>query len=633
MMALLPALFSAGLLCPAPHGRILAWNVEDDLAVPVRQWRSLTYDKLSSHLAFDGSLLWIGTVGGGVIRWDTATGTYVKSTRVDHGLASDFVNDMTLEHGLPWVATDRGLSHWNGVRWTTFDGSNSPLSSLVTAVDVDAAGVKWIGTYDAGLFLYDGKGWKNLSTANSGLSDDFVTSIELDASGAAWIGVWGDGVDRYDGSTWTNYDPSNSALTSYFVHVKAAHPTSGEVWFWCNDDSFFPQVGTVRYDGSSWQSFLTSNSGIHSDYIHSITIDQEDQVWFQGSDAISRWDRTSWTLFPDVPSFFDYNFPKGKSLAVRDDGELWAGTAFGFARFDGQDFVGMATPELWDGHVDGVAVTPDGTLWMSTRAGLSGLSPAFRGGWLRYSAATSPLPDDDVDSLAVTPSGGLLIGTRGGAALLQSGGWTVWTTANSGIHANQILEVGVGGDGAAWFGSAFFGGGASRLEDGTWTRFTTANGLVHNSVYAIAGTPGGPTWIGTAGGLSRLQNGQWTSWTTAQGLPHNLVNDLAVAPDGAVWMATHGGVARLANGVVTAYTTANGLPGNQANGILVEPSGIVWVGLHDFGAARFDGTTWTSFRFEDGLVNDRVLDVARGADGTLWFGTGYGVGGRRPGGS
>ncbi len=591
-----------------------------------RHWRELTYDKTSTHLAFDGEILWIGTSGGGVIRWDTGTSTYQKFTRVGAGLADNSVNDMTLEGDEPWVATNRGLSHWNGRRWRTFDGTNSPLASLVTAIAVDEAGVKWIGTYDAGLFLYDGATWTNLNTTNSGLSDDFVTSIELDAAGAAWIGAWGDGVDRFDGATWTNYDPSNSRLVSYFVHVKAAHPTDGTVWFWCDDDGFPPQVGTVRFDGTAWQSFLTSNSGIHSDYIHSITIDQQDDVWFQGPSDVCRWDGTSWTLYPDVPSFFDYNFPKGKALAMRQDGELYAGTAFGFSRFDGKGFVGMATPELWDNDVDAVALTADGTLWMSTRAGLSG----FGGGaWQHHTKADSPLPDDDVEALAATSGGGLLIGTRGGAAHLKNGSWNVWTTSNSGIHANQVLAVGSGADGAAWFGSGFFGGGVSRLKDGVWTRFTTASGLVNNAVNAIAADAAGAVWFATFGGVSRLSGGLWTSWTTAQGLVHNAVNDVAFAPGGAVWFATFGGVSRLAGGVFTNTTTANGLLGNLANAAAVEPGGAVWIGLHDFGAARFDGTAWTPFLFSDGLTNDRVLDVALAADGTVWFGTGFGVGGYR----
>jgi ligand-binding sensor domain-containing protein len=427
-----------------------------------RAWREYTYDKSAWFAELDGTGLWIGSAFGGVYRWNTLTGEARNFTRVGDGLLDNTALDLAVRDGEVWVGHWWGLSHYDGAEWETYDASNSPIHGAMAVAALD--GVLWVGTWDQGLFRYDGTTWTQFSVSNSGLSDDLVTSIEVDASGDLWIGAWGDGVDRFDGASWSNYSPADSGLISYFVWVRATHPTDGRVWAYCHDDSFNPQVGVAEFGGvSSWQMILppgsggssadgpVASSGIHSEYIHSVVVDSAGAVWYEGSGAISRQQGTSWTLFGSIPTSLPCSLPHGGALAAGPGGVLWAATDAGLLRYDGFDFESHATSGLWDMDVPEVSVDQNGTAWMATRAGVHGVKDGL---WTRYTTQNSPLFQDRIDTVAATPDGGLLVGgSQGGAAHVRDGQWTTWNTSNSGIHSDHVLAAGSSSSGAYWFGS------------------------------------------------------------------------------------------------------------------------------------------------------------------------------------
>jgi streptogramin lyase len=103
--------------------------------------------------------------------------------------------------------------------------------------------------------------------------------------------------------------------------------------------------------------------------------------------------------------------------------------------------------------------------------------------------------------------------------------------------------------------------------------------------------------------------------------------DIAVAPDGAVWVAGGGGkVVRLAPGTLfrTEYGPADGIPATVVRGIVTASDGTVWIGT-DGGAARWDGSVWTTYTTVHGLANNVVEDIAVALDGTVWFSTWGGI--------
>ncbi|MBL8113783.1 MAG: hypothetical protein JNK60_12955 [Acidobacteria bacterium] len=185
-------------------------------------------------------------------------------------------------------------------------------------------------------------------------------------------------------------------------------------------------------------------------------------------------------------------------------------------------------------------------------------------------------------------------------------------------------------------------------------------GLPQNSVFAIAQTPDGYLWLGTAEGLVRFDGVRFTvfgrrrdpavAWSyvsallvdrkgklwigtegaglvtmeggTFQDVPRTLVptrriSALLETRDGAIWIGTDGqGCLRLEGKDVRTFTDREGLASNRVNAFSQAPDGTLVIGT-EAGVSLWNGTAMKSLRTADGLVHDRVRTVLAEAGGIL----------------
>ncbi len=141
----------------------------------------------------------------------------------------------TDQNGEVWVGTDKGVAVFSnsqdiftpGVNFDAHqilvprnDGSGLAdillETELVTAITVDGANRKWIGTERAGVFLLSPDGLKEIhhfTTENSPLLSNNITDITIDANGEVFIGT-ANGLISYR-STATPGNPTNTGVYAY----------------------------------------------------------------------------------------------------------------------------------------------------------------------------------------------------------------------------------------------------------------------------------------------------------------------------------------------------------------------------------------------------------------------------------
>lgn len=206
--------------------------------------------------AADGTL-WIGTWAG-ANRFDKETERF--TTYYDE-LVNEWVYGVDVDaRGRIWFATEGGVSMYDGRdwhAWTHEDGLGAPnreglpistntglgtrarhdLSVLsqgkptynpnyVFSILVAADGTVWAGTWGGGASFFDGRRWRNLTSAD-GLAGDIVYSIAQDGNGNLWFGT-SQGLSRYDGRRWHNYG-RRDGLSDENVYAVAV-TDAGEVW-------------------------------------------------------------------------------------------------------------------------------------------------------------------------------------------------------------------------------------------------------------------------------------------------------------------------------------------------------------------------------------------------------------------
>jgi signal transduction histidine kinase/ligand-binding sensor domain-containing protein/CheY-like chemotaxis protein len=233
--------------------------------------RELRYDQTSGGLRLNdnrvmallhdrGGALWIGTMTGGLQRFEPATGL-VQSFRHDRGDPASLPANgvMTLYEdgrGDVWVGTfgggiaqiDRDTGSLSRHPHGGGDGLSSPRASAIVE---DSHGNLWIGTIGGGLNLLDRRTgrfhhYRRNDRDRNSLSDDTVYALHVDTQGQVWIGTAGGGLDRMVGSS---EDPSsvkfenqssNKELPSQVIY--GIEPDDGgRLWLSTNK-------GLVRFD-------------------------------------------------------------------------------------------------------------------------------------------------------------------------------------------------------------------------------------------------------------------------------------------------------------------------------------------------------------------------------------------------
>ncbi|MCL2462872.1 MAG: hypothetical protein FWF44_09420, partial [Defluviitaleaceae bacterium] len=292
-----------------------------------------------------------------------------------------------------------------------------------------------------GAYLYDllkTQGVSDLATVTVNCTDSFETGNK--------------------GASYCNIPMSEIKEQKYFV-AYAAGPDEDDLSAISDNDKQAPPVtATVRIyrnydDGTDWLNRLTNIKGVTvADY--------------------------SFSLYPGGIN----GIPNASLRAVAPDsaGGLWVGSYGGGAAYisaSGEitSYTTDTTPALKTNYVTGIAIAPDGGVWL-TQGGNPGSETAA---WA----------------------------AQYGFSCFKDGAFTFYDTGNSGIPSNCVYGIDVGKDGNVWLASQY------------------------NSTIA-GGDPGGLTRFDPATGASQ-------TWTTADGLPTTSAWAVKADDKGGAWVTTH----------------------------------------------------------------------------------------------
>ena len=137
-----------------------------------------------SHQNFSGT-------NTGFARWHPEDG--LKFYGIEDGLIDDSVTDLLLDRdGNLWIATQSGLSCFDGVDFSNFTTEDGLPSNLIHCVFEDRRGHLWLGT-DRGVTHYDGQLFQTIKLPHIGP----VSQILEDRDGTFWFGTALNSLVRY----------------------------------------------------------------------------------------------------------------------------------------------------------------------------------------------------------------------------------------------------------------------------------------------------------------------------------------------------------------------------------------------------------------------------------------------------
>ncbi|MCZ6632945.1 MAG: hypothetical protein O7G87_06025 [bacterium] len=351
------------------------------------------------------------------------------------GLASVRVRDIAQSGTAVWLATDRGVSRYDGMVWQTFSEADGLASDDTWSVMAEPNGTVWVGTA-RGASRFDGQDWQSF-TQIDGLPGDVVRDLLVTEDGQVWAATDG-GAALLNGQGWKAFTEIDG-LAEDWVNGLAAGP-DGAVWF-------ATERGASRFDGVSWQSFRRGE-GLQGTSVTSVFADRDGALWFaQYGVGLSRYKGGTWVTF---------NESNG----------------------------------LPDRQVRRTFQTLDGVIWVICRSGLARLvstSAAVEDRWVAYHRRMMPGLGEPYTA-GVDAQGAIWIGGPGsrGVARFDYTGKRLTV-----FHLNQAGQIGSGNgigqdrDGALWFGTEQ---GALRYDGVGWTQVRDLDGPVSGVLTDAKGT-------------------------------------------------------------------------------------------------------------------------------------------------
>lgn len=366
---------------------------------------SISGDVVTTIFEDKSGILWIGTDGDGINRLNTnekksrATFSHYKSNASD---PNSIVNNRIVSiyqdrSGVLWIGTKGGgISKYDSEKKNFVLIRNQPnaINSLshnaVRVLTEDRSGNLWIGTDGAGLDRFNPKTglytqYKNNPLNSNSLSYDFVRSIHQDRKGYLWIGTDGGGVNKLNIKTgrFTRYehDPDNPYSLGHNTIRPIFEDSKGLLWI----GTFGAGLDLFDRKTNRFLHFVNdpdNPNSISHNYVYCIYEDRSGVLWI-GTDGggLNRYNREK--------NVFDrLNHDPNNPNSIRQDniyciyednsGILWLGTRGGLNKFDPKKNSSIQYTEK-DGMpnetVYGILGDDDGNIWISTNRGLSKFDP------------------------------------------------------------------------------------------------------------------------------------------------------------------------------------------------------------------------------------------------------------------
>lgn len=478
----------------------------------------------SAIIGDSAGILWMATIGKGLMRLDTRTDeltVFTNNPDDPYSLVHNSVRALYKDgKGVLWIGSTGGLSRLDGGTFTNFatttSGRRLPETSVL-AIHPAGHDRLWVGTATDGLWLITTPSmvytaWRHDQNDPGSIPSDVIQCLYTDSHGSLWVGTESAGVGILTDGRFTTYqhDPANPFSLGHNDVQNIYEDHSGNVW-----------VGTL---GGGITKFRKTYFKLYSprsaperrlpgSEVWASLLDRSGRLWVGvhgvGVCLLEGGRVQIFKPEPGNPRALSDN----KVMCFFEDpsGRIWAGTTNGLNVFDGTGWEVMrrnpADPSsLPNNYINHIMLDSRQRLWIATFGG--GLCQYLDGRFVVYQNIPhdeTSISSNDVFRLAEDQQGNLWIGTFNGLNRFDGKSFTRFNknpSDHESLSQNTILSLAAGSDGSIWIGTD--GGGLDRYKDGRFTAYMEKDGLPSNLIYGIIEDSDRLIWVSTNAGLCRF---------------------------------------------------------------------------------------------------------------------------------
>lgn len=565
--------------------------------------------------------------------------------------SNSHINDIIQDHrGYIWIATDNGLTRYDGYNATNFSrSSESPslLSNLVLSVAEDSKHNLWVGT-SAGIQKFNRFSEKFETPRQNypGIPEfTYVNSIIEDSNGNIWFTTsrsglvcfpGGDGVPRW-------FHTTNSGIASDKTTV-VFEDKFGNIWVGTNDNGI-TLYNPVNHTMTNFSHNPSDPNSLSGNMIHSISQTNDGRLYIASLDGgIDSYDyRTNRFTRNAIPVgekvFVIWNDADKNALYIGTDGKgayVYHPSEgrlepFSESHSDVKDF------NMNHAKVHDIIKDRDGNIWMGIyQKGLL-IVPASGEGLVNYGFNPFDnrrnIGDSPVLGILKDKEGALWIATDGdGIYKLDDSAGGISHFSGESLPSDIVLDLYQDKKGRLW-AATYFGGLA--IFNPSAGRFVEVplkdDDRRLADINTIAEDEKGNLWLATNGSGLVIYNpdsGQIESFKHKSDsrndnqLAGNSIHCILFSRDGKAWIGTSdAGISLfdMSTGQFEQFNTINRrLNSNTIYSIVEDPNGNIWVGTA-LGLVRISEGNSYYYNDSNGISENPVYALELDNDGNVWF--------------
>ena len=551
-------------------------------------WQNLTSKDFVSCIAHDDNYLYVGTIGGGVVKIDKRTGEQTVLCRANGKMTDNSIQDLTVHNGELWVGTKYyGLAKITDGKIEKFDKRNAGFltNQYIGGIYFGDDGEMLVGGF-AALYQFDGKQVTAFFEINPLSPMTLVESIKRDSEGRIWVGCY-DAQNRVTLSIFTS-DGLVPVKHSYGSVNQLEIGTNGCLWM-------ASDAGLVKYDGADFTAYTPDNSDLPEYGLHGLMADDKGNLWMVSDNYLTTFDGSHFVSYRYLShSDADYltsididgsnvyvgsryqglfrltdkgleNIPLIDSRLADNSFRLSSGCLDRNGIFYGTTINGLQTYNI---ETDEVHLTPmaqtaqteadqNGNIWVrwhwySPDTCLMEITPTTTN---IYHKSDYPFNEISMNQIKFDRQNRLWLATDKGIYCRNGQTWTVYNKDNSNLSENDVTCIAFDSNDRIWCGT--YGGGLFLFDGNSWTQYTTANSLLpsdyigyvtvdnDNVVWLNCRDPRYPDVYGAeyGFGLTSFDGANWKTYSrTNSPILSNCLYDIKIDADNNKWLATAGDV-------------------------------------------------------------------------------------------
>ena len=568
--------------------------------------------------------LWIGTMGGGLCRFD---GKDFKTYEEKDGLTGQLITSISedADHSI-WIGNSNGaLYKFNGQTFLNFTETDkkyfSKNATLFIALDDNH---NMIVGKENRIQLYNGKQFETLKIKGDTLKKFSINCFKKDSRNILWIGT-NKGLLVLKNQTLLHISDADFitsanitsitedingnlwAIENYtaFYKIKIIGPSHYQVKTSKIDSILLPEkttISTIHFDQQNqlWISTqnkgifkfsnntlknFTQKSGLPIDNIKNIYEDRSGNLWFgTNGGGLVKFTNQAFTYFENLPGF---NSPDIFAINADKKGNIWIGTSLnGVYKYDGKSSE-LISKEYLENETRSIFTDKSGKVWIGST---KGIQIYYENSLHKY---ISKFDIKNVRAIFEDRSGNIWIGTKGNGAYIDNGKEIKHLTNEDGLTNENVYAIVQTKDGIIWLGT---GSGIFVVDNEKKIKhYDTKDGLLNLYAGSMIIDKFGRLWVGTDNGIARFEENVFIPLTTMDGLASGIVYLLNTDNYGNIWVGTNKGIDKISlneKGEILSirnYGKAEGFKGIECNSrsTCIDAEGSLWFGTIK-GAIKFD---------------------------------------------